>query len=108
MIFFAPDLADYMQSRSFYFNYFDFIPGSLAENTGELINQLQHPQVDQAKLDGFVNFFFDDLDGKSTARFVDALENDFEDPNAAELENNDGLAISEDGKIIPDWGKKAK
>lgn len=108
MIFFAPDLADYMQSRSFYFNYFDFIPGSLAENTGDLIQQLKHPKIDRAKLDGFVDFFFDDLDGRSTARFVDALENNFEDPNAAELENADGLAISEDGKIIPEWGKKAK
>ncbi|POD88951.1 CDP-ribitol ribitolphosphotransferase [Lactiplantibacillus plantarum subsp. plantarum] len=45
MIFFAPDLADYMQSRSFYFNYFDFIPGSLAENTGDLIQQLKHPKL---------------------------------------------------------------
>jgi len=108
MIFFAPDLADYMQSRSFYFNYFDFIPGSLAENTHDLIKQLEHPQISQAKLDGFVNFFFDDLDGKSTARFVDALENEFEDPNADNLVTDDGLELSEDGKVIPDWGKKNK
>ncbi|ETY74377.1 CDP-glycerol glycerophosphotransferase family protein [Lactiplantibacillus fabifermentans] len=106
MIFFAPDLADYMQSRSFYFNYFDFIPGSLAENTTDLISQMEHPQLDQAKLDGFVNFFFDDLDGKATSRFVDALENNFEDPDAEELEDTDGPELSEDGKIIPSWGKK--
>lgn len=107
MVFFAPDLADYMQSRSFYFNYFDFIPGSLAENTGDLIQQLQHPHVNQAKLDGFVNFFFDDRDGKSTARFVDALEHQFEDPDAEVTDPTDGPQLSEDGKVIPDWGKKA-
>ncbi|RRK10459.1 CDP-glycerol--poly(glycerophosphate) glycerophosphotransferase [Lactiplantibacillus garii] len=108
MVFFAPDLADYMQSRSFYFNYFDFIPGSLAENTGDLIEQLQHPQVNQAKLDGFVNFFFDDLDGHSTARFVDALENNFADADTEPVTDENGTVLSEDGKVIPDWGKKAQ
>lgn len=106
MIFFAPDLADYMQSRSFYFNYFDFIPGSLAENTDELIRQLQHPHVDRAKLDGFVNFFFDDLDGHASARFVDALENHFEDPTALTTTSADGLELSEDGKVIPPWNRQ--
>ncbi|MDQ7937383.1 CDP-glycerol glycerophosphotransferase family protein [Lactiplantibacillus sp. WILCCON 0030] len=106
MIFFAPDLADYMQSRSFYFDYFDFIPGTLAENTGDLIAQLQNPTVNQTKLAGFVNFFFDNLDGQSSARFVDALENHF-----GEDETNgptDTPAVGEDGKVIPNWGKRAR
>lgn len=107
MVFFAPDLADYMQSRSFYFDYFDFIPGTLAENTDDLIKQLQNPKVDQAKLDGFVNFFFDDLDGHSTARFVDALENGFQDPDVPEETTNTEVQVSEDGKVIPSWGHKA-
>ncbi|MFB9770456.1 CDP-glycerol glycerophosphotransferase family protein [Lactiplantibacillus modestisalitolerans] len=105
MIFFAPDLADYMQSRSFYFNYFDFIPGSLAENTTDLISQLKHPSVDQAKLAGFINFFFDDLDGQASKRFVDALERGFTDSETPLQRNTDGLELSEDGKVIPQWGK---
>lgn len=55
-----------------------------------------------------MNFFFDDLDGKLIVCFVDVFENDFEDLNVVELENNDGFVISEDGKIIFDWGKKVK
>ncbi|AVK63045.1 CDP-glycerol--poly(glycerophosphate) glycerophosphotransferase [Lactobacillus sp. CBA3606] len=105
MVFFAPDLADYMQSRSFYFNYFDFIPGSLAENTGDLIKQLEHPALNKAKLDGFINFFFDDLDGHATARFVDALQDNFGEDEAL-IDTGDGPEMSEDGKIIPTWGKK--
>ncbi|CAM3076209.1 CDP-glycerol glycerophosphotransferase family protein [Lactiplantibacillus plajomi] len=105
MVFFAPDLADYMRSRSFYFNYFDFIPGSLAENTTDLITQLQHPQVDQQKLTGFVNFFFDDLDGRASARFVDALENNFGATDDAVVTPSDGPQYSEDGKQLPNWGK---
>ncbi|MFC6201773.1 CDP-glycerol glycerophosphotransferase family protein [Lactiplantibacillus nangangensis] len=107
MVFFAPDLADYMQSRSFYFDYFDFIPGTLAENTHDLIAQLEKPTLNQAKIDGFVNFFFDDLDGQASARFVDALENHFGEDDVDETEATDGPLVGEDGKVIPTWGKKA-
>ena len=107
MVFFAPDLADYMQSRSFYFDYFDFIPGTLAENTNDLIAQLEKPTLNQAKIDGFVNFFFDDLDGQASARFVDALENHFGEDDVDETEATDGPLVGEDGKVIPTWGKKA-
>lgn len=100
MIFFAPDLADYMQSRNFYFDYFDFIPGPLAETTESLIKQLKQPVINQKKMAGFVHFFFDQLDGKASARFVDALENQFK---PASQKNQP--TVGEDGKAIPNWGK---
>ncbi|WP_137625625.1 CDP-glycerol glycerophosphotransferase family protein [Lactiplantibacillus pingfangensis] len=100
MIFFAPDLADYMQSRNFYFDYFDFIPGPLAETTESLIKQLKQPVINQKKMAGFVHFFFDQLDGKASARFVDALENQFKPAG----QKNQPTA-GEDGKAIPNWGK---
>lgn len=106
MIFFAPDLADYMQTRNFYYDYFDFIPGPLAETTEDLINHLKKPVVDQEKLTGFVHFFFDQLDGKASARFVDALETQFGEQGEANPSTSP--AISEDGKAIPNWGKQAK
>lgn len=100
MIFFAPDLADYMQSRNFYFDYFDFIPGPLAETTESLIKQLKQLVINQKKMTGFVHFFFDQLDGKASARFVDALENQFKPAD----QKNQSTA-GEHGKAIPNWGK---
>jgi len=105
MIFFAPDLADYMATRNFYFDYFDFIPGPLAETTTDLITQLKEPRVDQEKLTRFVHFFYDQLDGKASARFVDALENQFGD--IAQTAAQATTTVSDDGKAIPSWGKHA-
>ncbi|KRN82268.1 teichoic acid biosynthesis protein [Pediococcus ethanolidurans] len=106
MIFFAPDLTDYMQKRSFYFNYLDFIPGTLAENTDELIKKIQEPQMNRQKLDSFVNYFFDQPDGHATERFVDELENEFKNDDDQNLQNEDP-DHTPDGKVIPHWGKHA-
>ncbi|WP_412990453.1 CDP-glycerol glycerophosphotransferase family protein [Pediococcus siamensis] len=104
MIFFAPDLADYMQKRSFYFDYLDFIPGPLAENTTELIAQIQHPQFDRHKLDTFVDYFFDQPDGHASKRFVDQLVNGFD--NDDQLTSKDATPeVTPDGKMIPHWGQ---
>lgn len=103
MIFFAPDLTEYMQKRSFYFNYLDFIPGALAETTDELIARIKNPQLDRKKLDSFVNYFFDQPDGHATARFVDNLENGFDDENSHLAQADDDH--TPDGKVIPHWGK---
>ncbi|MFC6181588.1 CDP-glycerol glycerophosphotransferase family protein [Lactiplantibacillus daowaiensis] len=107
MVFFAPDLADYMRSRSFYFDYFDFIPGQLAENMSELLTQLKHPHIDQTKVDQFVDYFFDDLDGHATDRLVAALNDGFAESTAEEAQlDADGQLRTEDGKVIPDWGQR--
>ncbi|VDG25002.1 CDP-glycerol glycerophosphotransferase family protein [Lactiplantibacillus mudanjiangensis] len=109
MVFFAPDLADYMRSRSFYFDYFDFIPGQLAENMPELLDQLKHPKIDQTKVDQFVDYFFDDLDGQASRRLVDALNDGFAASTAAaEQLDADGQLRTDDGKVIPDWGRTTK
>lgn len=102
MIFFSPDLAEYMSSRNFYYDYFNFIPGSYASNTDELITQIQDQTVDTKKITDFVNYYFDDLDGKSTDRLIDYLKNDFYEE---EIEN-ETVRYTDDGKIIPEWGSK--
>lgn len=106
LIFFAPDLADYMSKRSFYFDYFDFIPGKFASDTPSLIEQLKDETVDYKRIDDFVSYFFDDIDGKATARFVDALEDGFAHVNnATEYIDDDGQLRTVDGKLVPGWGK---
>lgn len=103
MIFFSPDLVEYMSSRNFYYDYFDFIPGPYASNTDELIEYIADETVDINKIRNFVNYYFDDLDGKSTDRFVEYLENDF-----YEEEEEEEVHYSEDGKLIPNWGSIKK
>jgi CDP-ribitol ribitolphosphotransferase len=106
MIFFSPDLAEYMSSRNFYYDYLDFIPGSFATNTNELISQIKDQKIDIKRIDDFVHFFFDDLDGKSSERFVEYLANDFyKEINQEEVFDSRYTA---DGKFIPQWGESTK
>lgn len=106
IIFFAPDLADYMQKRSFYFDYLDFIPGPLAENTPELIQQIKQPNFNRHKLDTFVNYFFDQPDGKASERFVDNLINGFADQEPVSVNKANDPEVSPDGKVVPHWGQQ--
>ncbi|MFU7520542.1 CDP-glycerol glycerophosphotransferase family protein [Vagococcus salmoninarum] len=105
MVFFCPDLSEYMITRNFYYDYFDFIPGTLASNTTQLIEQILEPKIDEEKLNDFVNYYFDDIDGNSSKRLVDAMLNQFEEFDDEEIIDEFGVSRTEDGKIIPKWGK---
>ena len=77
MVFFAPDLDDYIAARDFYVDYKEFVPGPISRTTDELINDIRDNAFDESVLNGFLSNYFDDLDGKSSKRLVDALENGF-------------------------------
>lgn len=99
-IFFSPDLSDYMGSRNFYVDYLDFIPGTYVSDIDGLISEIEtYDQVNEEKLDNFLNYYFDDLDGKASSRFVDAMENGFEDPEEIIYEG-----VNEAGKRLPKFG----
>lgn len=73
VIFYVPDLDDYSNSRSFYYNYDEYIYGSIAKTENELIKQLKNPVVDINKIEKFKNKFLNKCDGNSTKRFVEEL-----------------------------------
>lgn len=73
MIFFSYDVDDYIRKRDFYYEYFSFIPGPLAKTCHELVSIVKNNQYEFEKLDSFVHYFFDELDGKSSKRVVDAI-----------------------------------
>jgi len=77
MIFFAPDLEEYIATRDFYVDYKSFVPGPIAYSTDELIEHLLDNSFDMQELEGFLNKYFDFLDGNSSKRIVDAMENGF-------------------------------
>lgn len=76
MIFFSYDVDDYIRKRDFYYDYFSFIPGPLAKTCHELVSIIKNNEYDFDKIDSFVNYFFDDLDGNSSKRVVDEMLSD--------------------------------
>lgn len=78
-IFFTPDLEEYTQSRDFYVDFDEFVPGPIVRNTEALIQEIENYETfSEQQLDHFLNYYFDDLDGKASKRFVDALTNGFD------------------------------
>ena len=73
IIFYVPDLDEYGNSRSFYYDYEEYIYGSIAKTKEELIKQIKNPVVDTNKIVQFKNKFLDKCDGNSTKRFVEEL-----------------------------------
>jgi CDP-ribitol ribitolphosphotransferase len=73
MIFFSYDVDDYIRKRDFYYDYFSFIPGPLAKTSEQMISIIKNEEYDFKQIDSFVNYFFDDLDGKSSERVVDQI-----------------------------------
>ncbi|MCM2981921.1 CDP-glycerol:poly(glycerophosphate) glycerophosphotransferase family protein [Niallia circulans] len=73
MIFFAYDVEEYVRTRDFYYDYHSFIPGPLAKTTEKMIDIIKKEDFKMEKIEPFVHYFFDDLDGKATERVVDQL-----------------------------------
>ncbi|SDM55074.1 CDP-ribitol ribitolphosphotransferase [Sediminibacillus halophilus] len=73
MIFFAFDVEEYVQKRDFYYNYHSFIPGPLAKTTEDMIKTIHRQDFRMEKIEPFINYFFDHVDGESSKRVVDRL-----------------------------------
>jgi len=75
MIFYSPDVLEYIESRDFYYNYDSFVPGPLVRTQDELIKTIKSKQFKMSKNQTFVEYFFDYTDGKSSKRVVAQLFN---------------------------------
>lgn len=73
VIFFTPDLKEYIQSRDFFYEFDKYTYGDVTYNTKELIDSIKKPSQDTKKLKEFKNYFCSSCDGKSTKRFVEEL-----------------------------------
>lgn len=74
MFFLAPDLAEYRdESRGFYLDYHDTVPGPVCLSTGEVIDALQCPDELGARRAEFRREFTPHDDGHASRRVVDAL-----------------------------------
>src|SRR5699024_8798956 len=71
MLFFAFDVEEYIRSRDFYYDYFNFIPGPLVSTTDELVESIKLNKFDMKKIKRFVDYFFDNNLGNASSRVVE-------------------------------------
>lgn len=75
MIFFAYDLAEYEDARSFYFGYEGFVPGEIVTDTDEIISEIKRLETDFdiEKIRRFRQDYMCACDGKSTERIINEV-----------------------------------
>ncbi|KAF0824987.1 putative polyribitolphosphotransferase [Cytobacillus firmus] len=75
MLFFAPDVEEYISKRGFYYEYQSFIPGNLVKTTDALVERIVNNDLAEEKIKPFRDYFFDYQDGKASERVVNHLIN---------------------------------
>ena len=73
MLFFAFDVEEYVRTRDFYYEFHSFIPGPLVRTTEDIVAAIDKGDYKTEKIKPFIHYFFDGLDGQSSARVVDQL-----------------------------------
>lgn len=78
MIFYAFDLEDYEDSRSFYFDYKTFVPGEIVVDTEEMISEVKRLETgfDVERVRKFKQDFMSACDGHSTERIAETVLGD--------------------------------
>lgn len=73
IIFYSPDRDLYKEERDFYYDYDEFVVGPIINTTDGLISVINEGDFNKKRIKAFKEKFFDNLDGKSSKRFVDTI-----------------------------------
>ncbi|UPM54763.1 bifunctional glycosyltransferase/CDP-glycerol:glycerophosphate glycerophosphotransferase [Gottfriedia acidiceleris] len=73
MIFYAYDLEEYLDERSFFYDYDEFVPGPIVRTTDEIINIIKEGNYDLQKVAEFNHRFNKYQDGQSAKRLIQTL-----------------------------------
>lgn len=73
VVFFTPDLEEYEAARSFYRPFDHYAIGPVVREAGGLADAIASADVDDARLDTFLDEFADALDGRSSERIAGEL-----------------------------------
>lgn len=71
--FYAFDLDEYEDERSFYFDYESYVPGPVAKDFDTLLENIKNPRNGEEKLRSFREFNFDFVDCNNTARVFENI-----------------------------------
>lgn len=70
IIFFVPDLEKYIQEKGLYYDFDDYLIGTVCRDTSDLINALDIKKIDVKKHQEFTSRFMSSCDGKSSKKIV--------------------------------------
>lgn len=73
MLFFAPDLEEYIASRDFYVDYEAFVPGRIVRTFAELLDAIRREDHGAERLAAFRATHLDRFDGHATDRVIDLI-----------------------------------
>ena len=74
MLFFTPDLEQYLNDRGFYEEYETFVPGRICRTEEELITSIKHKEFEQEKVEPFANRYLNGGNGSSATRITELIE----------------------------------
>ncbi len=77
IVFYAPDLEQYIKDRDFFYEYSEYVYGSLSKTKTQLIEAIKNTNIDYDKIDVFYSKFLSECDGRSSQRFVDEIIREF-------------------------------
>lgn len=73
MLFFAPDLEEYIASRDFYVDYASFVPGRIVRTFADLLDAIRREDHGAERLAAFRATHLDRFDGQATDRVIDLI-----------------------------------
>ena len=73
VIFYTPDLDEYISTRDFYYDFSKYTYGDVTYNIDELIKSIKNPNIDNKKIKEFKDYFCKSCDGNSTKKVVEEL-----------------------------------
>jgi CDP-glycerol glycerophosphotransferase (TagB/SpsB family) len=73
MIFYAPDLEDYISARDFYIPFETFVPGPIVRTFDDLLTAIRGGGYDVERVAAFAERHFDHRDSGSTDRVIDQV-----------------------------------
>lgn len=73
MLFFAPDLEEYIASRDFYVDYPSFVPGRIVRTFADLLDAIRREDFGAERLAAFRTTHLDRFDGQATDRVIDLI-----------------------------------
>ncbi|MCS1351827.1 CDP-glycerol glycerophosphotransferase family protein [Mechercharimyces sp. CAU 1602] len=84
VVFFAKDLDDYLDSRGFYFDYKEFVPGSICRTELELQREISKRLGDNSQVKRFVTEYFGDVPSNNSERLANFIV-DFVNRSGSEI-----------------------
>lgn len=84
MLFFAPDLEEYVASRDFYVDYTSFVPGRIVRTFDALLDAIRREDHGAERLAAFRAAHLDRFDGQATDRVIELILATQDRPKAGE------------------------